>query len=89
MSDKKQRTLTVSQKTVEDWINSSEESGQFLNALGLISDEELAAGIHKEEELRVKIEADPEMAEAIVRQNEQTGEDGEETVERAANNVSG
>jgi hypothetical protein len=66
-SGKTMRTLTTNQRTVEDWINNHEEQGKFLNQLGLVSDEELAAGIDADEQIRLKIEADPAEADKIVR----------------------
>lgn len=76
MSEKNTRTLnlTQNQQKLEDWINDSEESGRLLNALGIISDEELAAGIHKEENFRVRVEMDPAYADQKAAELEKTGE---------------
>lgn len=65
-SGKTTRTLTVNQQKVEQWINDHEDQGRFLNELGLLSDAELAAGIHNDEEIRLMIETDPAKADEIV-----------------------
>ena len=70
----KTRTLTLSQEKLEAYIDESEDAGRFLNAMGVISDEELAAGIHMDEEFRVKIEADPQLAERKAEELESTGQ---------------
>ena len=70
----KTRTLTLSQEKLEAYIDDSEDAGRFLNAMGVISDEELAAGIHKDEEFRVKIEADPQLAERKAEELDETGQ---------------
>lgn len=67
-SEKTTRTLTVNQRTVEEWINNHEEQGRFMNELGLVSDAELAAGIADDEAIRLKIEADSAEADKIVRE---------------------
>lgn len=54
---------TVSLQDVEDWINEQEDVGEMLNELGIITDEEKAAGIHKLEDFRVKIESNAEAAD--------------------------
>lgn len=66
------RNLTASQQQVEDWINGHEEQGRFLNELGLVSDEELAAGIAKDEKIKLQIEANPELADKIVNEDPET-----------------
>lgn len=58
---------------LESFINDQEDMGQFLNAMGLLGDDELAAGIHKLEDFRVKVEADPELAASKARELEETG----------------
>jgi hypothetical protein len=68
------RTFTIDQQKLEDWINESEEAGNFLNAMGVISDEELAADVHKLEDFRVKVEADPNYATRVAAEADQTGE---------------
>lgn len=70
-SGKTTRTLTVNQQRVEEWINDHEDQGRFLNELGLLSDEELAAGIAKDEEIRLQIEMDPAKADEIVKGEEE------------------
>jgi predicted NUDIX family phosphoesterase len=64
---------TISQKSLEEYINENEEAGQMLNALGVISDEELVAGVHKMEEFRVRILADANYAEKEAEELEETG----------------
>jgi len=74
MKMSKTRTLTLSQEKLEAYIDESEDAGRFLNAMGVISDEELAAGIHMDEEFRVNIEADPQLAERKAEELESTGQ---------------
>jgi len=57
------RILTINQQKLEDWINEQEDTGQFLNAMGVITNEELAAGVHQLEDFRVKVEADTSFAD--------------------------
>lgn len=76
MSEKSEnttRTWTVDQQLLEDYINDDEDSGNFLAAMGIITKEELAAGIHQDEDFRVKVELDPEFASKKARELEETG----------------
>lgn len=75
----KERTLTLNQQKLEEYIDDHEDGGRFLNAMGLISDEELAAGIHKDEEFRVSIELDKDWADVKAEELEVTGEVSELT----------
>lgn len=79
MSDKTgtTRTLTINQQKLEKWIEDQEDAGEFLNAMGVLSDEELAAGIHQLEDFRVKVELDPAYAD----QKETALENGEVPVQ--------
>lgn len=70
----KERVWTYNQEQLEEYINSDEDSGRMLNMLGIITDEELAAGIHKDEEFRVRIENDPVLADQKVEELEETGQ---------------
>lgn len=70
----KERVWTYNQQLLEDFINDDEDSGRMLNALGIISDEELAAGIHLDEEFRVRIENDPKLADKKVAELDETGQ---------------
>jgi len=65
---------TISLQALEDYINDEEDMGQMLVALGALSDEELAASVHKMEDFRIKIEADPVLAEQKAKELEQTGD---------------
>lgn len=70
------RTLVInssSLQTLEDFINSEEDTGMLLNQLGIISDDELAAAVHMMEDFRVKVEADPSLAEAKAKELNDTG----------------
>jgi hypothetical protein len=70
----KERVWTYNQEQLEEYINDDEDSGRLLNALGIITDEELAAGIHKDEEFRVRIEQDPALADRKMEELEETGQ---------------
>lgn len=72
MSDKT-RTLTLSQQKLEAYIDEHEDAGRFLNAMGIISDDELAAGIQNDEDFRVEIEVDSSFAEQKAEELEATG----------------
>lgn len=68
------RTLTLNQQKLEEYINGDEDAGQFLQAMGVITKEELAAGIHQDEEFRVKIEADSSFADQKAAELDETGQ---------------
>lgn len=61
-----ERTLTVPQQTLEAWINNHEEQGRFLNEMGIISDEELAAAIQKDEKIKLVVQLDPALAKKVL-----------------------
>lgn len=67
------RTLTVDQKRIEDWINNHEDQNEFFNALGVLTDEELAAAKATDEKFRLAIEMDPELAKQRAEEADQTG----------------
>lgn len=74
MGEEKTRVWTYNQQALEDYINDDEDSGRLLNALGIISDEELAAGIHKDEDFRVRIENDASLADQKMAELNANGE---------------
>lgn len=60
-------------KSLEAYINSEEDAGQLLAALGILTSDELAAAIHKMEDFRVKVELDPALAEEKAKELDETG----------------
>lgn len=84
MSEKTERVLTVSQQTVIDWINGHEEQGRFLNEMGVLSNEELAAGVAKDEKIKLQIEADPALAEKIATEGDEAAEEDMQELARQA-----
>lgn len=54
------RAAVVSLQKIEDWINSQENSGEILLAMGAIDQQTYDRGYHQLEDFRVVIEADPE-----------------------------
>lgn len=72
-SEKTTRTLTVDQKRIEDWINNHEDQNEFFNALGVLTDAELAAAKATDEKFRLAIEMDPDLAKQRVEDADKTG----------------
>lgn len=60
----KERELTVSQQQLEEFINDHEQLGEMLVSMGLISKKEFKEATDADEEFRLKIEANPALAEA-------------------------
>ncbi len=73
MSENEGNVRTISQQKLEQYINDQEDLGQLLVDLGAISPEEYAASVHKMEDFRVKIEADPDLAEQKASEADETG----------------
>lgn len=68
------RTLTINQQKLEAYLDNEEDTGGFLVAMGVISNEELAAAVHKDEEFRLKIEVDSSFADAKAKELDETGQ---------------
>lgn len=66
----KERVLTVSQQKLEDIINDHEDQGNLMVSFGLISQDEYDKITDQDEELRLKIEADPALAEVAAQEIE-------------------
>lgn len=57
--------LTVSQQTLEKWINDSIENGRSANLIGLVDEKTFERGKGQLEDFRIKIENDAELADRV------------------------
>lgn len=62
--------LTLSQKKVEEWINSQDLVGRNMRDLGLLSPEQYERGVHQLADFKLKIEADKDVADRAANDTE-------------------